>query len=168
MYHLYRKAIMKTGRSMQITRLVAENRRLARKGYPGISDELLRTLSELTRSLQVSIRRHELVLIDSKWYVNHTGLLRIAHRHRCLEITTEIERNLSDPLADKWILRATVRTSSSKRFTGYGDANPVNISSSLRGSELRIAETRAVNRALRKAYGIPICSVEELGSSAFP
>ena len=27
-----------------------------------------------------------------------------------------------------------------------------------------MAETRAVNRALRKAYGIGICSVEELGS----
>ena len=30
---------------------------------------------------------------------------------------------------------------------------------------MRIAETRAVNRALRKAYGIGICSVEELGWS---
>jgi hypothetical protein len=29
---------------------------------------------------------------------------------------------------------------------------------------MRIAETRAVNRALRKAYGIGICSVEEIGS----
>jgi hypothetical protein len=29
---------------------------------------------------------------------------------------------------------------------------------------MRIAETRAVNRALRKAYGIGICSVEELGA----
>ena len=28
---------------------------------------------------------------------------------------------------------------------------------------MRIAETRAVNRALRKAYGIGLCSVEELG-----
>jgi hypothetical protein len=27
----------------------------------------------------------------------------------------------------------------------------------------RVAETRAVNRALRKAYGIGLCSVEELG-----
>jgi hypothetical protein len=34
-------------------------------------------------------------------------------------------------------------------------------------SELRIAETLAVNRALRKAYGIGICSVEELGSTRF-
>jgi hypothetical protein len=29
---------------------------------------------------------------------------------------------------------------------------------------MRIAETRAVNRALRKAYGIGLCSIEELGS----
>jgi hypothetical protein len=30
---------------------------------------------------------------------------------------------------------------------------------------MRVAETRAVNRALRKAYGIGICSVEEIGSN---
>jgi hypothetical protein len=30
---------------------------------------------------------------------------------------------------------------------------------------MRVAETRAVNRALRKAYGIGICSVEEIGST---
>jgi hypothetical protein len=34
----------------------------------------------------------------------------------------------------------------------------------VQGAEMRVAETRAVNRALRKAYGIGICSVEELGS----
>jgi hypothetical protein len=33
----------------------------------------------------------------------------------------------------------------------------------VRGAEMRVAETRAVNRALRKAYGIGLCSVEELG-----
>ena len=33
---------------------------------------------------------------------------------------------------------------------------------------MRVAETRAVNRALRKAYGIGICSVEEIGSSPRP
>jgi hypothetical protein len=33
---------------------------------------------------------------------------------------------------------------------------------------MRVAETRAVNRALRKAYGIGICSVEETGSFAAP
>jgi hypothetical protein len=29
---------------------------------------------------------------------------------------------------------------------------------------MRVVETRAVNRALRKAYGIGICSVEEIGT----
>jgi hypothetical protein len=33
---------------------------------------------------------------------------------------------------------------------------------------MRVAETRAVNRALRKAYGIGLCSVEELGSFSAP
>ena len=33
---------------------------------------------------------------------------------------------------------------------------------------MRVAETRAVNRALRKAYGIGICSVEEIGSFPGP
>ena len=32
----------------------------------------------------------------------------------------------------------------------------------VRGAEMRTAETRAVNRALRKAYGIAVFSVEEL------
>jgi hypothetical protein len=38
----------------------------------------------------------------------------------------------------------------------------------VRGAEMRVAETRAVNRALRKAYAIGLCSVEELGSFSTP
>ena len=33
---------------------------------------------------------------------------------------------------------------------------------------MRVAETRAVNRALRKAYGIGLCSVDEIGGSPEP
>ena len=63
------------------------------------------------------------------------------------------------------MFEATVYKSSvSKGFVGYGDADPSNVSPLVHGAELRVAETRAVNRALRKAYGIGLCSVEELGS----
>jgi hypothetical protein len=48
-------------------------------------------------------------------------------------------------------------------FVGFGDADSSNVSSLVHGAEMRVAETRAVNRALRKAYGIGLCSVEELG-----
>jgi hypothetical protein len=65
----------------------------------------------------------------------------------------------------RWTFKAIVfKSSTCKGFVGYGDADPSNISPPLHGAEMRIAETRAVNRALRKAYGIGICSVEELGS----
>ena len=53
-------------------------------------------------------------------------------------------------------------------FVGYGDADPSNGSPTVRGAEMRVAETRAVNRALRKANGIGICSVEELGYLSSP
>jgi hypothetical protein len=71
---------------------------------------------------------------------------------------------MTEPSERRWVFKATVRKSRSKSFVGYGDANPSNVSSVVRGAEMRVAETRAVNRALRKAYGIGICSVEELGS----
>jgi hypothetical protein len=74
-------------------------------------------------------------------------------------------RSLSDVAENRWVFKATVySTSGSKGFVGFGDADPSNVSSLVHGAELRVAETRAVNRALRKAYGIGLCSVEELGA----
>src|SRR2546428_4529973 len=60
------------------------------------------------------------------------------------------------------------RSGDCRGFVGYGDADPSNVSPLVHGAEMRVAETRAVNRALRKAYGIGICSVEEVGSFAEP
>jgi hypothetical protein len=76
-----------------------------------------------------------------------------------------LQPTLSDPIAGRWVFKATVYTRNCPRgFVGYGDADPSNVSPLVRGAEMRVAETRAVNRALRKAYGIGLCSVEELGS----
>jgi hypothetical protein len=80
-----------------------------------------------------------------------------------------LQERLSDTSANRWIFKATVyKSSGSKGFVGYGDADPSNVSPLVRGAEMRVAETRAVNRALRKAYGIGLCSVEELGSFSAP
>jgi hypothetical protein len=74
-----------------------------------------------------------------------------------------------DPSSQRWAFEATVYKSKNCRgFVGYGDADPSNVSFLVHGAEMRVAETRAVNRALRKAYGIGICSVEEIGSFAEP
>jgi hypothetical protein len=75
---------------------------------------------------------------------------------------------VSNPKEARWVFKATVAKSETQHFVGYGDADPSNVSFLVHGAEMRVAETRAVNRALRKAYGIGICSVEEIGSFAEP
>jgi hypothetical protein len=73
-------------------------------------------------------------------------------------------RSFSDASSGRWVFMATVyKSPGSRGFVGHGDADPSNVSSLVHGAEMRVAETRAVNRALRKAYGIGLCSVEELG-----
>jgi len=103
-------------------------------------------------------------MLDGSWYVTHSGLLRIAQRRRCSGIKTELAESVSNPRESRWVFKATVFKSESQYFVGYGDADPSNVSSLVHGAEMRVAETRAVNRALRKAYGIGICSIEEIGS----
>jgi len=108
----------------------------------------------------------EVLYLEGRWYVTHAGLLRIAIRKCCSGIHVRPAVEFCDPAASRWTFKAIVYKSPSCRgFVGYGDADPSNVSPLVHGAELRIAETRAVNRALRKAYGIGICSVEELASS---
>jgi len=149
--------------------LVRENLRLVKQLYPALAQRDLRSLRDLTRAYSLSVSQGEILCIDGKWYVTHAGLLRIALRARCFGIRTALQERQSDPLASRWVFRATVfKSRCSKGFVGYGDADPSNTSPLVRGCEMRVAETRAVNRALRKAYGIGLCSVEELGSFSPP
>jgi len=99
--------------------------------------------------------------------VTHAGLLRLAHRNRCCGIRAQAVSELCNLSAARYVFKATVYVSRTCRgFIGYGDADPSNVSPLMHGAEMRVAETRAVSRALRKAYGIGICSVEELVSAA--
>jgi len=122
----------------------------------------LRSLSE---KYKLSVGSGDLQLLDGRWYVTHSGLIRLAERRRCAGITANPVIEFCDAASSRWVFKATVyKKSRARGFVGYGDADPSNVSSLMHGAEMRIAETRAVNRALRKAYGIGLCSVEELGS----
>ena len=126
--------------------------------------ESLKTLSE---DFSFSLRNGELQLLNNSWYVTHTGLVRLARRKHCRGIHVEAVDSLCDSASGRYVLKATVYPfKNSAGFVGYGDADPTNVSALVRGAEMRIAETRAVNRALRKANGIGICSVEEIGANS--
>ena len=146
------------------------NLALAKALWPTQCSKLLLTvLRELTITFGFSIASGELSIIDGRWYVTHSGLLRLANRRFCNGIQVEPVPQLSDPNTSRWVFKSTVHKSRHSRgFVGFGDADPSNVSPLVRGAEMRVAETRAVNRALRKAYGIGLCSVEELGSFSAP
>jgi hypothetical protein len=161
-----RQASGSVHRSSVLFKSNARRARAAWGALPKYALENLKTLSE-THSLEVAAG--ELQFLDNRWYVTNAGLLQIARRNRCAGIRTTIEKGLSDPATSRWVFRATVyKSPGSRGFVGYGDADPSNVSPLVRGAEMRVAETRAVNRALRKAYGIGLCSVEELGSFSPP
>ena len=150
--------------------LVRENLRFAHRLIAGaLPIRLAESLKTLSRDFDFSLNRGELQLLNNSWYVTHTGLIRLARRKRCRGIHVEAVDSLCDSATSRFVLKATVYPSKdSAGFVGYGDADPSNVSLLVRGAEMRIAETRAVNRALRKAYGIGICSVEEIGSNPGP
>jgi hypothetical protein len=139
------------------------NLRHARIIWGELPTSAMRSLRDLSYAHALSVTAGDIQLLEGKWYVTHSGLLAIANRSGCSAITTAIDYSASEPSIDRWVFKATVyKASSSKGFVGHGDANPSNVSPIVRGAEMRVAETRAVNRALRKAYGIGLCSVEEL------
>jgi hypothetical protein len=143
--------------------------RAARQTWSDLGAVRMRDLRALLERYKFSIALGEISRIDNRWYVTHAGLLGLASRMQCRGINTSLQERLCDPAASRWVFRAVVyKRLNSKGFVGYGDADPSNVSSLVQGAELRIAETRAVNRALRKAYGIGLCSVEELGAFSSP
>lgn len=121
-------------------------------------------LEELTTKYALSVPLGDVKYMGDRWYVTHAGLLRLAQRRHCAGIKVQQVREFCYPTTGRWVFKATLyKNRGSQGFVGYGDAEPSNTSPLVRGAEMRVAETRAVNRALRKAYGIGLCSVEELG-----
>ena len=151
-------------------KLLRENLRMARRILgQSLTPRTAAWIETMTQDFGFSLPACDLQIINCHWYVTHTGLLALSRRRKCRGIHVESVDSLCDSNANRFVLKATVYPSKgSVGFVGFGDADPSNVSSIVHGAEMRVAETRAVNRALRKAYGIGICSVEEIGSVPSP
>ncbi len=154
---------------MKQTNSLRTNLKLARSLWGNLDRAASQSLKELVEHHGFSIASGDIISLQGRWYVTHTGLVRLARRSRCAGIHAQPVPEFSNAAASRWAFKAIVfKTSKCKGFVGYGDADPFNTSDLVRGAEMRVAETRAVNRALRKAYGIGICSVEEIRSFSGP
>ena len=162
-----RKAIPSGRHANDVKRLVRSNVANARARWNNLGGRAVGLLKKLTTDHLLCVALGDLILLEGCWYVTHAGLLRLARSKRCSGIRVQPVRDFCDPNHGRWVFEATVFTSRDcKGFVGYGDADVSNVSPLVHGAEMRVAETRAVNRALRKAYGIGICSVEEIGPFA--
>lgn len=101
-----------------------------------------------------------IIKLQGKDFVKHEGLLEVAHKIGLVKIQTEM---LSSPSDEIHLFKAKVTLKGDKQFEAYGDASKENTNRGIASHIIRMAETRAVNRALRFATNIGLCSIDELG-----
>ncbi len=110
------------------------NLRAATQLWHQLSPASSRALRELTREYQLSVPAGDLLLLEGRWYVSHTGLLGIARRNHCAGIHVQPVATFCDVSAQRWAFAATVYKSKTCRgFVGYGDADPSNVSFLVQG-----------------------------------
>ena len=120
-------------------RLLRENLRTARRILgQTLTPRTAAWLETMTQDFGFSLPAGDLQIINCRWYVTHTGLLTLSRRRKCRGINVESVDSLCDSTANRFVLRATVYPSKgSVGFVGYGDADPSNVSSLVRGAEIR-------------------------------
>jgi hypothetical protein len=135
--------------------LIRHNSSLVKKLYPNINRTRIQVLTDLTKQFSFSFASGDVIQLENGWFVTHTGLVRLARRKRCRGIHVEAVDSLCDSAASRFVLKATVYPSKdSASFVGYSDADPSNVSLLVRGAEMRITETRAIDRALPSLLGL--------------
>src|SRR5437868_10402701 len=105
------------------------NRKVAQRTWGKLPITAIRSLEQLTKRFDVSVAAGDLLLIEGRWYVTHTGLLQLATRGHCVGIRVSPVKDFCDTTARRWAFKATVyKSRSCKGFVGFGDADPSNVS----------------------------------------
>lgn len=116
---------------------------------------------ESPRTHRIKLRDPQGRVVGEKEVVSFRGLLEMVHKERLRECSTELVQAPSKDNGDTAIVRAVVRTTRGT-FSGIGDANPRNVSAHIVPHIIRMAETRALARAMRVATGCGETALEEL------
>ncbi|MGI5839864.1 MAG: hypothetical protein ACOX8W_09420 [bacterium] len=103
-----------------------------------------------------------IIKLQGKDYVLFEGLLDLAHREGLRRVETELVQAPTSENGMLAIVRAQVETEKGI-FSGIGDASPESVNRMMAPHTVRLAETRALARALRFAVNIGMTTFEELG-----
>lgn len=115
--------------------------------------------AELIKTIE--IKNKEGQVVERKEVVTVKGLLHLAHAERLSAIHTRLVQSPTKENGETAIALVRIRTARGS-FSGLGDANPRNVTSRVALHFIRMAETRALARALRAALDIGAVAIEEL------
>jgi len=115
------------------------------------------------------MRKEHIVNLQGKDFVLFAGLLDEAHKKGMCRVRSRMRQEPTDQNGNNVIFEAEVtlkdKDGNESVYEATGDASPKNVSARVATAIIRVAETRAIARALRMATNIGMCSVEELGGS---
>jgi hypothetical protein len=133
------------------------------KGHKGIPEKAQERLAQQIRALfaEFGLRPDlgHIIVMGDRPYVTKEGLIYYAQKSKQL---AGIEVEIIERTQDFCLIKATVRTKDGGKYEAYGDADKKNTNRLITPHLIRMAETRAVNRALRVAFPIGLTSFEEL------
>ena len=104
--------------------------------------------------------------LQGKQFVLFAGLLELAHQDGLSFQDTNILQFPDESNGHTCIVKATVRTSKGE-FSAVGDCSPTTApNAKIAPHAIRMAETRAIARALRVATNVSLTAFEELGETS--
>lgn len=116
--------------------------------------------NEIAQESYELLRRHgHIKNLQGREYVTHPGLVWLAHIKGLTEVKSEMI--YADYEKFVFIFKATAGGERGT-FIGHGDATTKNVSKNIMPHLIRMAETRAISRALRLYTGVGITSTDEI------
>jgi len=105
---------------------------------------------------------------NAKDMISFKEILGIAHAAGLSRVDTELLQLPTAENDNTCVFRAVVEMAEGKTFSGTGDANPRNVGKMIVPHIIRMAETRALARALRFATNTGQTTFEEMGGDDAP
>jgi len=102
-----------------------------------------------------------IIKLQGRDFILFEGLLHLAHQEGLNKVKTQLIQTPQPENNFLAIVHAEVETNKGV-FTGLGDASPESVNKNVAPHLIRLAETRALARALRFAINIGMTTVEEL------
>src|SRR3989442_7042004 len=105
---------------MRLVKSIRQDVRLAKSKWCDLNEPLLDSLVGALRRHRLSLAGGDLLLMDGRWYVTHSGLLRIAVRKHCQGMRVQPVTEFCDSNSSRYAFRATLPPYPAEPEPGYG------------------------------------------------